>query len=74
MGTTVEVQPGTVVPKILAEMIQNSMIKAKNEMNNPVIEHIRKGTTLNEVIPSIANSNILLNEYFVSPDVRTAQS
>ena len=69
-----DVQPGTVRAKIYAIKLQNIMIKAIKETNSPVMEHIRKGTTLNEVMPFIANSNIFLREYFVSPAARSAQS
>ena len=43
------------------------MSSAKKETNSPTIEHIRKGTTLKEVMPFIANSSILRKGYFVSP-------
>ena len=66
-----DVQPGTVNPKIFAIKLQINMIKAIKETNSPVTEHIRKGTTLNEVMPFIANSNIFRRGYFVSPAARS---
>ena len=50
------------------------MISAKKETNRPTIEHIRKRTTMKEVMPFFANSSILRKGYFVSPARRSDRS
>ena len=50
------------------------MSSAKKETNNPTIEHIRKGTTQNDVIPPTANSNIFQKGYLVFPAARSGRS
>ena len=60
-----EVQPGIAPPKILTTILQNNMSSANKETKRPTIEHIRKGTTLKDVKPLIANSSILRKGYFL---------
>ena len=69
-----EVQPGIAPPKILTTILQNNMSSANKETKSPTIEHIRKGTTLKDVIPSTANSNIFQKGYLVFPAARSGRS
>ena len=69
-----DVQPGIAPPIILTTMLHSNINNANKETNNPTIEQIRKGTTLKDVKPSIANSSILRKGYFVVPALRPGRS
>ena len=69
-----DVQPGIAPPIILTTILQSNISNANKETNSPTNEQIRKGTTLKDVKPSIANSSILRNGYFVFPALRSGRS
>jgi hypothetical protein len=75
MGMTDEAQPG--IARAVKSLIQNTQPAMAIEITNtaiPINATKRNGTAENEVIPSIANRNILPTLYFVTPASRAFRS
>ena len=69
-----DAQPCTPRPSHKATITYTRMPKLMSRKIKPKSKIRRKGLTLNEVTPSMAKDNILLNGYLLSPACRSKRS